>query len=53
MLLFTHSRQAGYTLSITKPKTKKKKYINFRDQQNSAIVADIKSPVMNDIKIIS
>ena len=48
MLLFTPLRQVGFALSITKLKYNKKKYINLRDHQSSAIdiVADTGSAVI-------
>ena len=48
MLLFTLSRQVGFTLLITKSRKIKKKYINVRDHQNSAmdIVANTGSQVI-------
>ena len=54
MLLFTLSRQVGFTLLITKSRKIKKKYINVRDHQNSAIantgsqVIDSKNLCHND-----
>ena len=55
MLLFTQFRLVDFALSITKLKykTKKKKYINLRDHQNSAIdiATDTVSPVINGIRI--
>ena len=54
MLVTVHAIEAGWLRIIdnkTKVKHKKKKYINLRDHQNNAIVADTGSPVINDIRI--
>ena len=37
MLLFTQSRQVGFALQQNWSKIKKKKYIDLRDHQNSAL----------------
>ena len=50
MLLFTQSRQVGFTLSIVKLNKIKKKYINFGDHRNSAIdIVDNSSPLISEI----